>query len=152
MGVVDISGPQGTIYENTDFGNPDIVPGTSRKMTTLVYLILDAINEYWPQKGTYTIKYTVRDVLLNEYFKTFIYSFQFDKPAMEIDVDSGPYSGTIRSTDLTDYGSDIETLTREHRLVYPPLAAGGPYPDVVSTLAFIEVDPSYTNVWDCSVP
>lgn len=152
VGVLDISGPQGTIYENTDFGNPDIVPATSRKIIPLVYLILDPAADYWPMKGTYTIKYTVQNTsTLDEYFKTFVYSFQFDKPAMGIDVDSGPYTANLRSTDLTDYGTDILTLTREHRLVLPPLAPGGPYPDVVSTLAFIQVTTTYTNVWVCSV-
>ena len=152
VGVLDISGPNGTIYENTDFGDPDIVPATSRKVNKDIHLILDPQNEYWPLQGNYTIRYTVQNtVTLDEYYQTFVYSFQFDKPTMDLDVDSGPYSANLRSTDLTDYGSDAQTITREHRLKYPPLAPGGPYPDVVSTLAFVELTTVYTNVWEVSV-
>lgn len=152
VGVLDITGPSGTIYENTDFSNPDIIPATSRKIIPSVALILDPQNDNWPMKGQYTIKYTVRDnVTLNTYEKTFVYGFHFDEPTMDLDVESGPFSGKLRSTDSTDYGSDIDTLTREHRIKYPPLAPGGPYADIVSTAAFVEVDPTYTNEWECSL-
>ena len=152
VGVLDISGPGGTIYKNIDFGNPDIIPGTSRKIIPLVYLILDPQNDYWPLQGQYTIKYTIQEAgTLNEYTETFIYGFHFDEPEMSLDVDSGPYSAKLRSTDLTDYGSNIDTLVREHRITYPANAPGGPIPDIVSTLAFVEVDPIYTNLWTSKV-
>lgn len=151
VGVLDISGPSGTIYENTDFGSPDIIPATSRKIIPLVYLILDPQNDYWPMQGQYTIRYTIQNTItLDEYYKTFVYGFHFDGPVMSLDVDSGPYSAKLRSTDLTDYGSDIDTLVREHRIQYPTNAPGSP-PDIISTNAFIEVDPIYTNLWTSSV-
>lgn len=152
VGVVKVSGPTGTIYENTDFDNPDIVPGTSRQMTTLINLILDATDEYQVMKGQYTVKYSVKDtVSQNTYENTLVYGFHFDVPTMDVDVDSGVYSAKLRSWDNTDYGSDIELLTREHRIHYPEGILPSPPADIVSTLAFIEVDPIYTNLWVITV-
>lgn len=145
VGIVKVSGPSGVIYENTDFNNPDIVPGTSRQMTTLIYLILDALDNYQVMKGQYTIKYSVKNTVSeNTYENTNVYGFHFDVPTMAVDVDSGPYSAKLRSDDETDYGSNVSLLTREHRIKYPTDLA---LPDIVTTLASYEVDPIYTNLW-----
>jgi len=145
VGIVKVSGPSGVIYENTDFNNPDIVPGTSRQMTTLIYLILDPLNDYQVMKGQYTIKYSVKDTVSeNTYENSNVYGFHFDNPTMAVNVDSGPYSAKLRSNDNTDYGSDISLLTREHRIQYPTDLS---LPDIVTTLASYEVDPIYTNEW-----
>ena len=145
VGIVKVSGPSGVIYENTDFNNPDIVPGTSRQMTTLIYLILDALDNYQVMKGQYTIKYSVKNTVSeNTYENTNVYGFHFDVPTMAVDVDSGPYSAKLRSDDETDYGSNVSLLTREHRIKYPTDLG---FDDIVVTAASHEVDPIYTNLW-----
>lgn len=146
-GVLMVTGPAGVIYNNTDFNNPDIDPGVSKESTIQINLPLDATNDYWVLKGQYTIKYTVRRTSDQvQYFNSNVYGFAFDEPAMDVDVDSGPYTAKLRSNDNTNYGDvgDIDVLSREHRIQYPPELS---LPDIVTTQASYEVDPIYTKEW-----
>ena len=147
-GVITVSGPQGTIYQNTDFDNPDITPGVSRESVISIPLPLDPQEDYEQVlKGNYTVRYTVKDIVsTNEYTNLDTYSYQFDEPTIETTITSGPYSGILRSNDDTDYGSNITTLTREHRIQYPDELAVPPA-DIVSSNAYVEVTPIYTNEW-----
>ena len=147
-GVITVSGPQGTIYENTDYDNPDITPGSSRESVIAIPLPLDPQTEYQTVlKGNYTVRYTVRDITIpDDSTAVEVYSYQFDEPEIETTISSGPYSGILRSNDDTDYGSNITTLTREHRIQYPDELAVPPA-DVVSSNAYVEVTPIYTNEW-----
>lgn len=152
VGVVRISGPTGLIYENTDFNSPDIIPSVSLQMTTVINLLLDPQNNYWPYHGQYTIKYSVKDTVSDiTYENTIVYGFHFNEPTMDVNVESGAYSAKLRSYDLTDYGSDISTLTRVHTIHYPEGILPAPPPDIVSANDFVEVDPIYTNLWEITV-
>ena len=146
-GVITVSGPQGTIYENTDYDNPDITPGTSRESVIAIPLPLDPQTEYQVLKGNYTVRYTVRDITIPEDSTAVeVYSYTFDEPEIETTISSGPYSGILRSNDDTDYGDNITTLTREHRIQYPDEMAVVPA-DIVSSNENVEVTPIYTNNW-----
>lgn len=144
-GVLRIAGPGGVIYENTDFNDPDIDPGTSKESTKQINLPLDPGNNYEVFHGQYTVKYTVQKTTTeDEYYKSEVYGFAFNEPTMTVNVDSGPYSAKLRSSDNTEYGSNIDVLTREHRIKYPTDLG---FPDIVVTTASHEVDPIYTNEW-----
>ncbi len=147
-GVITVSGPQGTIYNNTDYDNPDITPGTSLVGVIPIPLPLDPQTDYQTVlKGNYTVRYTVRDITIPEDSTAVeVYSYQFDEPDIETTISSGPYSGVLRSNDDTDYGSNITTLTREHRIQYPTQLPVPPA-DLVSSNAYVEVTPIYTNEW-----
>ena len=147
-GVIVVSGPQGVIYENTDYDNPDINPGVSRESVIAIPLPLDPQTDYQTVlKGNYTVRYTVRDITIPEDSTAVeVYSYQFDEPEIETTISSGPYSGYLRSNDDTNYGSNITTLTREHRIQYPDELAVPPA-DIVSSNAYVEVTPIYTNEW-----
>ncbi len=151
-GVIRISGPNGLIYENTDFGDPDIVPGTSRESLILITLPVDPQNGYQVYDGTYTVKYTIRNnSTLATYEETFVYGFHFEEPTMLHDVDSGPFTATLRSRDLTNYGSHIDTLTRVHTLHYPEGITPSPPADIVTALDDYTVDPAYSNLWEITI-
>lgn len=144
-GVLLISGPGGVIYNNTDFSNPDINPGTSKESTTQINLPLDPGNNYEVFHGQYTVKYTVQKTATeDEYYKSIVYGFAFTEPTMVVNVDSGPYSAKLRSNDNTAYGSNVLLLTREHRIKYPTDLG---FDDIVETAASHEVDTIYTNEW-----
>jgi len=147
-GVLTISGPQGTIYENTDYNNPDITPGVSRVSVIPIPLPLDPQTDYQAVlDGNYTVRYTVRDITIPEDSTSVeVFSYTFDEPEIETTISSGPYSGILRSNDDTDYGSNITTLTREHRIQYPTQLPVPPA-DIVSSNAYVEVTPIYTNNW-----
>jgi len=148
VGVLTITGPAGVIYENTDFNNPDIVPNVSRRNQIQINLPLDPLTGYTnPVKGNYTVKLTARNTdTLAEHEVLLTYSYAFDPPTITANISSGPYTGTLRSEDTTDYGLYIFSLVREHRIKYPvqlsPLPA-----DIVSTDALVIVTPIYTNEW-----
>jgi hypothetical protein len=152
VGVILLSGPRGSIYNNTDFDNPDITPALSRKMINDLELPVDPQNGYLPYQGTYTVKYSIRDnATLNVYENTFIYGFSFTEPTMDLNVASGPFTAQLRSQDLTNYGSHIDTLTRVHTLHYPEGILPAPPADIVTGLASYTVDPAYNNLWEISV-
>ena len=78
------------------------------------------------------------------------YQYDLDEPEIENTTVSGPYSGTLTSTDDTDYGNNIYSLTREHRVKYPTQLF--PLPDdIVSSDAEIIVTPIYTNKWTIQI-
>lgn len=146
--VITFTGPEGVIYGNTDYNNPDIVPATSRFLNKTIALPLDPETEYEEVlHGNYTLKVTWYNSVL-EATEVFLetYSFTFNEPVIENTTVSGPYSGTLTSTDDTDYGSNVFLLTREHRIQYPTQLPGPPA-DIVSSLAEVVVDPIYTNQW-----
>ena len=150
-GVLLVAGPKGTIYENTDFNNPDIDPSVSRNSTTQINLPVDGYDGF-VLHGEYTVKYTVKDMVgLGEYYKTIVYDYTYDEPTVTVRVESGPFSAKLRSYDDTNYGDDISTLTREHRVEYPNEILPSPPADIVSTADFIETPDLYTNEWTCSV-
>lgn len=148
VGVLTITGPAGVIYENTDFDNPDIVPNVSRRNQIQINLPLDPQGGYTnPVKGNYTVKLTARNtVTLEEHQVLLTYSYAFDPITITADISSGPYTGTLRSEDTTDYGFYIFSLVREHRIKYPTQLSPVPA-DVVSTDALVTITPIYTNEW-----
>jgi hypothetical protein len=148
VGVLTITGPAGVIYENTDFNNPDIFPNISRRNQIQINLPLDPQGGYTnPVKGNYTVKLTARNtVTLAEHQVLLTYSYAFDPITITADISSGPYTGTLRSEDTTDYGFYIFSLVREHRIKYPTQLIPVPA-DIVSTDALVVVTPIYTNEW-----
>jgi len=152
IGLLKITGPTGTIYENDDWDDPDFIISGGRMILHTVYIPLDPEDGYWPYDGQYTTRLTVKNTSTEEtYEKTEIYGFHFSEPAMLVDVDSGPYSAKLRSWDNTNYGDNIDILNREHRIHYPEGILPSPPPDIVSGNDFVEVDPIYTNLWVITV-
>jgi hypothetical protein len=152
VAVVSVTGPKGVIYENTDFNNPDIIPGTSRTCIRVIYLPLDPETGYTePLKGNYTVKVSRQSTTSADTEETLVtYSYQFDTPVITNETVSGPYSGTLVSTDTTDYGSNISTFSREHRIKYPTQLSPVP-DDIVSSNASVTVSPIYTNQWTIEI-
>jgi hypothetical protein len=148
VGVLTITGPGGAFYDNDDFNNPDFVPAISREQTKVINIPLDPTTGYThPLKGNYTVKLTAKNLDTNaEYEVLLTYSFTMDPPAITADISSGPYTGTFRSEDTTNYGNFIFSLNREHRIQYPTQLLPAE-PDVVSTQALVTVTPIYTNNW-----
>jgi hypothetical protein len=152
VAVITFTGTEGVIYENTDFNSPDIVPATSLLMTTVVPLPLDPLTDYTEVlKGNYTLKVTWYNSVLDEEYEFLdTYQYDFELPVIANVAVSGPYSGTLTSTDTTVYGSNVYQLTREHRIKYPTQLPGPPA-DIVSSNAEIVVTPIYTNKWTIEI-
>ena len=152
VACVLVTGPQGSIYRNGDFDNPDIIPSVSRYNNNTINLPLDPLTDNENiLTGNYTIRIVWYNSVLDEYGsfqKT--YQFDFDPPTIENETTSGPYTGILTSTDTTDYGNDVYQITREHRISYPTQL--DPVPDdIVSTNAEIQVTPIYTNNWTIEI-
>ena len=149
VAVITLVGPQGVIYENDDYNDPDIVPATSRIMSTKVYLPLDPEKDYKEVlHGNYTLKVSWYNSALDDYYAFLnTYDFSFDEPEIENKTVSGPYTGTLKSTDITNYGNNLYQLIRTHTIKYPTQL--DPVPDdIVSSNAEIQVSPIYTNKWE----
>lgn len=150
VAVVTFTGPQAVVYENTDFDSPDIVPASSLLLNKVIPLPIDPESETSNAiQGNYTLKVTWYNSVLDE-TQEFLdtYQYIFDIPTIENNTVSGPYSGTLTSTDTTDYGNNVFLLTREHRISYPTQA---PAPDIVSSDAVVVVTPIYTNKWTIQI-
>ena len=148
VGVLTITGPGGSFYDNDDFNDPDIIPGTSREQVKVINIPLDPKTGYThPLKGNYTVKLTAKNLSTNDEHEVLLtYSFSMDTPDITAEISSGPYTGTFKSEDTTNYGNFVHSLTREHRIKYPTQLAP-PEPDVVSTQALVSITPIYTNNW-----
>lgn len=148
VGVLTITGPGGSFYDNDDFQDPDFVPATSREQTKVINIPLDPRTGYThPLKGNYTIKLTAKNLDTNDEHEVLLtYNFNMDPPVITAQISSGPYTGTFKSEDTTNYGNFVHSLTREHRIQYPTQLVPAE-PDVVSTQALVSITPIYTNNW-----
>lgn len=148
VAVIILIGPEGEIYRNEDFENPDIVPATSRYLNKTITLPLDPLTDYTNiLKGNYTLKISWYNSVLDEYYNFLkTYQYDFDPPTIANTTVSGPYTGILKSTDTTEYGNDVYQVIREHRVQYPDELDPQP-PDIVSSNAEIQVSPIYTNEW-----
>ncbi|HOM03037.1 MAG TPA: hypothetical protein PLH43_09445 [Acetivibrio sp.] len=146
--VLTCIGPGGVFYDNDNFEDPDIIPAQSRNSIKIITIPLDPETDYThPLKGNYTIKLTAKNLSTNQQYEVLkVYSFQFEVPNIIAKISSGPYTGKLKSEDITDYGDNIFSLTREHRIKYP-VQLDPPIDDIVSSDALIEVTPIYTNLW-----
>lgn len=152
VAVITLVGPQGVIYKNEDYDNPDIVPGTSRYLNKTITMPLDPITNYENiLQGNYTLAISWYNSILDEYY-SFLKTYHYDLtlPTIENTTVSGPYTGILKSTDDTDYGSDVHQIIREHRVIYPDELDPQPS-DVVSSNAEIQVTPIYTNEWTIQI-
>lgn len=148
VGVLTITGPGGAFYDNDDFQDPDFVPATSREQTKVINIPLDPATGYThPLKGNYTVKLTAKNLDTNDEHEVLLtYNFNMDSPVITAEISSGPYTGTFKSEDTTNYGNFVFSLTREHRIQYPTQLIPAE-PDVVSTQALVSITPIYTNNW-----
>ena len=148
VAVVTLVGPLGDIYRNDDYDNPDIVPASSRHINKVINMPLDPLTNYQNViKGNYTLKISWHNTVLDEYYG-FLNTYQYNLDQAEISntTVSGPYTGVLKSTDTTDYGSNVHQIIREHRIQYPTQLPVPPA-DIVSSNAEIQVTPIYTNQW-----
>ncbi|RLD56518.1 MAG: hypothetical protein DRI97_07290 [Bacteroidetes bacterium] len=148
VATIILIGPEGEIYRNEDFGDPDIVPATSRYLNKTITLPLDPLTDYANiLKGNYTLKIAWYNSTLDEYYN-FLKTYQYilDPATIANTTTSGPYTGVLTSTDTTEYGPNVHQIIREHRIQYPTQLAVPP-PDVVSSNAQVQVTPIYTNEW-----
>lgn len=143
-GVFKIEGPSGIIYNNTNFGAPDITANVSLIFDT-VSLPLDTDGKIL--KGTYTITYTVRiagGVQPGDYTSIDTSYYCYVAPSGDVEVTNSVRLAKVTSKDLTSYPIDgvMPTLTRTHTLYYPATLALSP---TVSSNAEIQL--SYPNVY-----
>jgi len=123
-GIFKIEGPAGLIYENTDFGDPDIVGNVSLVFDTVV--IPNDVDGN-PVIGIYTITYQVQitgGTQPGEYSTDPIeYNFCSDyvKPTVALTLEADCDCATVTSTDVTSYAIKgvTPTITRVHKLFYP---------------------------------
>lgn len=143
-GVFKIEGPSGVIYNNTNFGAPDIAANISLIFNT-VSLPLDTDGEILT--GNYTITYTVRiagGIQPGDYIKMSTVYFCYEAPAGKVEVANSVRLAKVTSKDLTSYpiSGVMPTLTRTHTLWYPSPLGLSP---TVSSAAEIQL--SYPNVY-----
>jgi len=123
-GIFKIEGPAGLIYENTDFGDPDIVGNVSLVFDTVA--IPNDVDGN-PVIGIYTITYQVRisgGAQPGDYSTDPIeYEFCSDyvKPTVALTLEADCDCATVTSTDVTSYAIKgvTPTITRVHKLFYP---------------------------------
>ena len=145
-GIITAIGPLGIFYNNTNYATPDITPFYSLDNSIVIPLPLDPKSGYKKVlPGNYSIKYSIKNLATGiVYTKTSTFSFSLTEPVISAEIISGPYSGILRSTDTTNYGSHVDTLTRVHTLKYPAILS---MPDIVSSSDYVQVTPHYTNQW-----
>ena len=124
-GVFKIEGPSGIIYNNTNFGAPDIIANVSLVFGT-VSLPLDTNGDIL--KGNYSITYTILvsgGVQAGTYLKTTTSYFCYEPPAGKVEVTNSVRLAKVTSKDLTPYniGAIVPTITRSHKLYYPSVLA-----------------------------
>ncbi len=146
--IITLTGPEGQIYKNEDYGAPDIVPATSRYLNKTITLPLDPLTDYANiLKGNYTLKVSWYNSVLDDYYNFLdTYQYNFDLPTIANTTTSGPYTGILTSTDTTEYGANVYQIAREHRIQYPTQLLP-PIDDIVSSNAEVQVTPIYTNNW-----
>ncbi len=138
-GCFKIISPSGiTIYENTDFSDPncDIKVSASLLNQTTIYLPLDTLGLV--ELGTYTIIYSVYDKnLTTTSTQTNSYDNEYVSPVVKITQDVNCISQIFGQADVTNYvvnGISPTTLSRTNTLFYPPGVRGGaPSPVVVTS-------------------
>ena len=149
---VILIGPAGEIYSNDDIGDPEIVPATSRFLSKTITLPLEPTATVKNiVKGNYTLKVVWYNSVLDDYY-TYLKTFNYNLDPVTITntTVSGPYSGTLKSTDTTDYGDDAYSVSRVHTIQYPTQLVPA-VSDIVSTNAEVEVTPIYTNRWTINI-
>lgn len=122
-GNFKIEGPAGPIYENTNFGSPDIVGNVSLEFNTIS--IPNDVDGN-PIIGTYTITYTVLiggGTEPGTYTKinTYSYCSNYIAPTVALTLEANCDCATVTSTDVTTYAiaGVNPTITRTHKLFYP---------------------------------
>lgn len=152
VATIILIGPEGEIYRNEDFENPDIVPATSRYLNKTITLPLDPLTNYQNiLQGNYTLKVMYYNSNLDEYYNFLdVYQYDFDPPTITNTTVSGPYTGILKSNDTTEYGNDVYQIIREHRIIYPDELDPQPA-DIVSSNAEVQVSPIYTNEWTIQI-
>lgn len=139
--------PDGTVeYTNTNYGSPDITNASSVNSQEFDAPV-DANGDI--QFGDYTVIIGTQITGSTEdngtHEKTFKYDFSFEAPTPGLNVTSDCTKSIITSEDTTDWGDDVESITRAHTLVYPASAEQadyGPYDEVKIT-----VTPVWTRTW-----
>lgn len=149
VGIFKVVGPDGiTVYENTDFGTPDIDADASLVFDT-VSLPLD--NNGNVQSGQYTIIYTIQvigGVQPGDYILNKTYNFTYVNPGAKIDLIADCRCGEITSTDTTSYGTSVTTIVRTHT-VTPPIGSG--LSPTVDSTAIIKVSPITDKTWTSEI-
>ena len=144
IGLFKIEGPTGIIYNNTNFGAPDIVASTSLVFGS-VSIPLDINGVILT--GNYKITYTARisgGVQPGDYTKVTTSYFCYVAPKGNLLVTNSVRLATVTSTDNTSYPivGINPTLARTHDLFYPSSLVIAP---IVSGLSQIVL--SYPNVY-----
>lgn len=123
VGVFKIEGPAGVIYENTDFGDPDITADVSLVFDTVA--IPNDVDGN-PVIGTYTITYSIQvggSTQPGDYDTTSDYQYCSDyiKPTVALTLEANCDCATVTSTDVTTYAINgvNPAIARVHKLFYP---------------------------------
>lgn len=143
-GVFKIEGPTGIIYNNTNFGAPDITGNVSLVFNT-VSLPLDTNGAII--NGDYRITYTVQiagGVQPGTYTFADSSNYCYVAPTGRIQVTNSVRLATVTSSDLTTYAITgiTPTLTRTHTLYYPSALVLSPL-----TGSTAQLNLAYPNVY-----
>lgn len=125
VGVIKVVAPNGaTVYNNTNFGSPDINPGTSRLNTTTIPIPL--MGDGTVMQGEYTFTYKVRytdGTLASAYevSSTKYITIDYSSPEVSLGMSYSCTTPIISSVDNTSYTKNLvtPTITRLHKIYYP---------------------------------
>lgn len=113
IGVLKIVFNSNTIYDNTNYDNPDISVGLGSKTFPLV---LDSDGSV--MLGTYQITLSIKNENTEEITtNTTTYTYNYEALELSILLEANGYESTLTSQDVTDYGTI--SVSRTHVLTVP---------------------------------
>lgn len=140
-GCFKIVSPSGvTIYDNTDFTDPNCDIWVSNALTSQQTIALPLNSDGTVEAGTYTITYTIYDSNLVAYSTQInTYTYEYVAPEVCISQTVDCISPQFTSTDLTEYEVEgiTPTITRTHTIYYPNGSAGqgSPLAGIAATIS-----------------
>lgn len=139
VGVIKVVSPSGvTVYNNTNYGTPDVTVNVSTTNSTTIPLPF--LSNGSPEAGNYDITYTVRiiDGVNPTYYitRTISYDFQYASPIVSITAQTDCISPLYTSADTTNYvvGGITPTNTRTMILDFPAGSGGTPITNTTSAV------------------
>jgi hypothetical protein len=145
VGIITAKDPNGNIfYQNTNYLAPDVDADVSLD-SSAIQLPLDLVGEV--QKGNYDIIYSIQVAGTDVYSKEFSYDFNFDLPTASLDFTVNVNAAQVTSTDTTQYGQYLTSLTRLQTVKYPQSLNPAIADETSDLEVFIVGAPIYTKTW-----
>lgn len=120
VGVFKITAPSGTIYQNTDFNNPDIDADQSLIFDS-VNIPKDASGDY--QTGDYTFEYTIEvsgSTQPGQYSHSETKNYDYSAPSVNIEQEANCECAEVVSKDVTGYAINgvSPSVSRTHQVTW----------------------------------